>query len=331
MTMEVQNGAELCFPQLLNNSCWKPKLHWSKAVLLNTVLSFISLITVVLNLLVIISVSHFRQLQKPTNILLLSLAVSDFLVGFLLIPVEIFRGTACWLFGDGTCTLFYYVACVVLSASIGNIVLISIDRYVAICNPLHYPTRITVAKVKFCVCLCWLLSVVYVILFLRDELIQSGRSNSCIGECELSITYTAGTVDLFISFLFPVIIIIVLYLRVFVVAVSQARAMRSQNTAVTRQHSVNLKTKKSELKAARTLGVLVIVYLICWCPFYCYSVVEVDLTSTSYTSFLFFLFYFNSCVNPVIYALFYPWFRKAVKLIATLQILHPDSCEANIL
>ncbi|XP_037542637.1 trace amine-associated receptor 13c-like [Nematolebias whitei] len=316
-------GAELCFPQLLNSSCRKPMLHWSEAVLLNTALSFISLITVILNLLVIISVSHFRQLQKPTNILLLSLAVSDFLVGFLLIPLEIFRSTACWLLGDSLCTFCSYIACVVLSASIGNVVLISIDRYVAICKPLHYPIRITVARVKFCVCLCWLLSVVYIILFLRNEFIQSGKSNSCIGECELSITFTTGTVDLFISFLFPVAIIIVLYMRVFMVAVAQARAMNASVTAVTLQHSVNLKPKKSELKAARTLGVLVIVFLICWCPYYSYSVISGDLPSTSYASFLFFLFYFNSCLNPVIYALFYPWFRKAVKLIATLQILHP--------
>ncbi|XP_013886406.1 trace amine-associated receptor 7a-like [Austrofundulus limnaeus] len=273
----------------------------------------------------------FRQLQKPSNILLLSLAVSDILVGFLLMPIETFRTTECWSFGDSICTAYSYVTCVVLSASLGNIVLISIDRYMAICDPLHYSTRITVARVKLCVCLCWLLSVIYNILFLSDELIQSGRSNSCIGECKLSINNTAGTVDLFISFLFPVTVIIVLSMRVFVVAVSQARAMRSHMTAVTLQHSVNLKSKKSELKAARTLGVLVIVYLICWCPYFSYSVVEVDLKSTPYAYFVFFLFLFNSCLNPVIYTLFYPWFRKAVKLIATFQILQPGSCEANIL
>ncbi|GLD68298.1 trace amine-associated receptor 9-like protein [Lates japonicus] len=42
------------------------------------------------------------------------------------------------------------------------------------------------------------------------------------------------------------------------------------------------------------------------------------------------LLYFNSCLNPVIYA-FYPWFRKVVKHIVTLQILQPGSSEANIL
>uniref|UniRef100_A0A3Q3BPM1 G-protein coupled receptors family 1 profile domain-containing protein n=1 Tax=Kryptolebias marmoratus TaxID=37003 RepID=A0A3Q3BPM1_KRYMA len=274
-------------------------------------------------------VNLLSQLQKPTNILLLSLAVSDFLVGFLMIPVEIIRNTVCWLFGDILCTAYYYVACVVLSASNGNIVLISVDRYVAICDPLHYTTRMTVSRVKYCVWVSWLLSVFYFILYFKDELIQPGRSNSCIGECELSISYIAGTVDLFVNFLFPVTIIIVLYMRVFVVAVSQARAMRSHVTAVTLQLSVNVK-KKSELKAARTLGILVIAYLICWCPYYCYSVVEVNLTSTPYAYFLFFLLYFNSCLNPVIYALFYPWFRKAVKLIVSLQILQPDSCELGL-
>ncbi|KAM4560799.1 trace amine-associated receptor 13c-like [Fundulus diaphanus] len=170
------------------------------------------------------------NLHTTTNILLLSLAVSDFLVGLLLMPGEIFRSTACWFLGD--------------------------------------------------------------IIFST---------------------------------------IILMYVRIFVVAVSQARAMRSHITAITRHRSVNLATKRSELKAARTLGVLIFVYLICYCPYYSFSLVEINVTSTVYASFLIFVFYFNSCLNPVIYALFYPWFRKAIKLIVTLQILQPDSGETIIL
>uniref|UniRef100_A0A3Q0RCM3 G-protein coupled receptors family 1 profile domain-containing protein n=1 Tax=Amphilophus citrinellus TaxID=61819 RepID=A0A3Q0RCM3_AMPCI len=156
LIMEIQNGVELCFPQFLNSSCRKPTLNWSKRVLLNTVLSFISLMTAVLNLLVIISVSHFRQLHTPSNIILLSLAVSDFLVGLLLMPVEIYRNSTCWVLGDSMCSLYSYLNCNIVTASIGNIVLISVDRYVAICDPLHYPTRITAVRTKLSVCLCWL-------------------------------------------------------------------------------------------------------------------------------------------------------------------------------
>ncbi|KAL3969491.1 insulin-like growth factor-binding protein 6 [Sarotherodon galilaeus] len=226
--MEIQEGPELCFPQLLNDSCRKPTLHYSKTMLLYIVMSCISLITTALNLLVIISVSHFRQLHTPSNILLLSLAVSDFLVGLLLMPLEILRSTTCWVLGDFMCFLYWYLTGNITCVSIGNIVLISVDRYVAICDPLHYSTRITVAKVKLSVCLCW----------------------------------------------FYAIFSIILYMRVFVVAVSQARAMPP-------------------------------------------IVIS--------------LFFSNSCLNPVIYALFYPWFRKALKLIVTLQILHSGSCEVSIL
>ncbi|XP_071328686.1 trace amine-associated receptor 13c-like [Trachinotus anak] len=328
--MEVEDGAELCFPLLLNTSCRKPTSPWPEAVLRQIALSSISLLTVALNLLVIISISHFRQLHTPTNILLLSLAVSDFLVGLLLMPVEILRNTACWFLGDLMCSLCNFVSFIITSTSVGDMVLISVDRYAAICDPLHYTTRVTERRVKLCVCLCWLCSVFYSSLIVKDDLSQPDRHNSCHGECVIFIDYTTGTVDLVLTFIVPITLIIVLYMRVFVVAVSQARAMRSHITAVTLQHSVTL-TKKSELKAARTLGVLVVVFLICFCPYYGVSLAGDNLLNSSSSSFVLYIFYFNSCLNPIVYALFYPWFRKVIKLVVTLQILQPGSREANIL
>ncbi|XP_005751072.1 trace amine-associated receptor 13c-like [Pundamilia nyererei] len=328
--MEIPKGVELCFPQLLNSSCRKPTLHWSKAVLLNTVLCCISLLTAALNLLVIISVSHFRQLHTPSNVLLLSLAVSDFFVGLLLLPLEIFRNTSCWVLGDRMCSAYWYLTSNIVCASIGNIVLISVDRYVAICDPLHYPTRITLANVKLSVCLCWFYAFFYSNLYTKDIMIEPGRYNSCFGECVFFGSNIAIVADLILFFFVPVTVIIVLYMRVFVVAVSQARAMRSHVTLVTLQRSLN-QTNKSELKAARTLGILVVVFLACFSPLYCYSLVDENAINDPAASFAVIIFYINSCLNPLIYALFYPWFRNAVKLIITLEIFKYDTSGANIL
>ncbi|XP_039673276.1 trace amine-associated receptor 7e-like [Perca fluviatilis] len=327
--MEVEDRAQLCFPQFPNTSCRKPLSPWPQTITI--MLYSISLITVTLNLLIVISISHYRQLHTPTNILLLSLAVSDFLVGLMLMPREVLRQTSCWFLGDLVCATYIIFSGIIPSASIVDMVLISVDRYVAICDPLHYTTRITVNRVKLCVCLCWLCSVSYSFLFVKDVLTQPGRYNSCYGECVLVVDFVLGPVDVVLSFIVPVTVIIALYVRVFAVAVSQARAMRSHITAVTLQLSETPKAKKSELKAARTLGVLVVVFLMCFCPYYSVSLAGDSLVNASSASYVLFVFYCNSCLNPVIYALFYPWFRKAVKLIVTLQILQPGSSETPML
>ncbi|XP_075960854.1 trace amine-associated receptor 13c-like [Anarhichas minor] len=330
--METLEGAELCFPQLLNTSCKKPVQHRAESIFLDVLLSCMSLLTVALNLLVIISISHFRQLHSPTNLLLLSLAVSDFLVGLLLMPFQILLLGGCWFLGNTICGLFYYASFILTSASVGNMVLISVDRYVAICDPLCYPTKVTQKRVKICICLCWICSVLYNGLMQIELLTQPDIYNSCYGECVVVIDFITGAVDVSMTFVGPISVIIVLYMRVFVVAVSQARAMRSHIAAVTLRGSVTVTAKKSERKAARTLGVVVVVFLICFCPYFYPSFASQE-TSSSVTFSIFgvWLLYCNSCLNPMVYAFFYPWFRRSIKLIVTLQILQRDSCDANIM
>nr|XP_043904281.1 trace amine-associated receptor 13c-like [Solea senegalensis] len=327
--METLENSELCFPHLLNASCRRPKHSHSEAIMIDMIfilLSFISLLTVFLNLLVIISISHFRQLQTPTNILLLSLAVSDFLVGFL-ICFHIMFIDGCWLLGDGVCVMYQFLGHIITTSSVGTMALISVDRYVAICDPMFYSTKITMKRVKVCVALMWFCSSSFQGLNLSDNLQHPGRYNACIGECIVVINYIVGLADLILTFIVPITVIIVLYTRVFVVAVSHARAMRSQIAAVTHGSA-----KRSEIKAAGTLGVVIVVFLLCSSPLYCVALVGEDTVLTaSSAAFVISLFYLNSCLNPMIYAFFYPWFRKSVKLIVTLKLLQRDSYEANML
>ncbi|XP_040924670.1 trace amine-associated receptor 8b-like [Betta splendens] len=323
----MMDDPDLCFPQLLNTSCRKPKRpHSPQVFFINTLLSLNSVLTAALNLLVIITISHYRQLHTPTNLLLLSLAAADFIVGLQQMPFGILIWHGCWFLSDIVCALNSFLGFVTTSVSVGNMLLISVDRYLAICEPMYYPTKVTVTAVRLCVCLCWILSVIYSSWILRDLFTKPDRYLTCFGECVVAISYIEGTVDFLLTFVGPITVIIVLYMRVFVVAVSQARAMRSHVVAFKPQSSAT--ANKSELKAARNLGVVVVVFLLCFSPYYIYSVTggnNLDSLSQIW------LLYFNSCLNPVIYALFYPWFRKAIKHIITLQILQPGSCEANLL
>ncbi|XP_040892508.1 trace amine-associated receptor 13c-like [Toxotes jaculatrix] len=330
--MDGLEGAELCYPQLLNSSCRGLMRPRSEAILLYSLLSTVTVLTVSLNLLVIISISHFRQLHTPTNLLLLSLAISDLLVGLLVMPVETVRFIeTCWLLGDLMCSLSYIIGFTLTLASVGNMVLISIDRYVAICYPLQYPSKITRSRVEVCVCLCWACSLLYNGLILKDHLGRTHKRSSCYGECLVVINFISGAVDLVFTFIGPCSVIVFLYMRVFVVAVSQARAMQSHVTAAG-GGSVTVTAKKSERKAARTLGVVILVFLMTFCPYYYPSLAGQD-TSNSDSSWpiVSWLLYLNSCLNPLIYAFFYPWFRKAIKFIVTLKILQQDSSQTSIL
>ncbi|KAK9968601.1 hypothetical protein ABG768_002917 [Culter alburnus] len=318
---------QYCFPAI-NSSCIKGKRSRHEYNIMYVFVSLLSVWTVFLNLLVIISISHFKKLHTPTNQIILSLAVSDLLMG-LAMPIE---GTrlieTCWYFGDTFCGLYLLFIAVLLSTSLGNLVLIAIDRYVAVCHPLLYPQKITTTKTAISICLSWVCSSVCN----TASVINNGyfdtslRTDMCYGECSVIMGFAWRITDLLMSFIFPCFLIITSYLRIFHVVRQQVKVINSlmKGGKCVMEGSVR---RKSESKAALTLGIIVTVYLLCWIPYY---ICSISVTSSTTINVLTWVVYTNSGLNPLIYALFYPWFKKTVKHILTLKIFQPASSRVNI-
>ncbi|XP_034144775.1 trace amine-associated receptor 13c-like [Esox lucius] len=221
--MEEDKYTQYCF-QDGNSSCRKDSLSTSIYVTLYIFFSLISTFTVFLNLLVIISISHLKQLQTPTNLLILSLAVSDLLVGLIVIPaMTVAIMESCWVLGEYFCVLLLYTYLLCTSLSLGNLVLISFDRYVAVCDPLLYHSKITIPRMKLFIFITWCCSIIYNAVTLKLT-VNTEVPSRCFEECYFSEGFTSGIiVDLIISLVTPCSIIITLYLKIFVVARSQAK------------------------------------------------------------------------------------------------------------
>ncbi|XP_048037775.1 trace amine-associated receptor 13c-like [Megalobrama amblycephala] len=317
---------QYCFPAI-NSSCIKGKRFSYDYYFMYMCFSLLSAWTVFLNLLVIISISHFKKLHTPTNLIILSLAVADLLTGLIVMPLEAIKLIeTCWYFGETFCKLFMFIMGLLLSASLSNLVLIAVDRYVAVCHPLLYPQKITMTRMIIIVCFCWLFSSTYNIAIVVSI---SYRTEACYGECNVMLTFEWRVIDLIFSFLFPCTLIIILHLRIFYVAQKQVKMINSLMKSGKCVVEGSMR-RKSESKAALTLGIIVAIHLLCWIPYYILTLTENTAIPPTVLYCLIWVLYINSCLNPLIYALFYPWFRKSVKHILTLRIFQQASSRLNI-
>nr|XP_015214295.1 PREDICTED: trace amine-associated receptor 13c-like [Lepisosteus oculatus] len=331
---EEPQAVQYCFPSS-NASCLKEMRSKAAYAALYTVLVIMVTLTVCGNLVVIISVSHFKQLHTPTNLILLSLAVADFLVGLIVLPLSM---TAlietCWYFGDMLCSVYKFFDSVLISVSLSNLVLIAIDRYFAVCDPLLYSTKITVNVMHLLILFSWLLSPSYMLafLYLNGNFDGADKLNSCLGECLFLVNEIWGIINLIITFILPCFTMIALYVKIFLVAKRHAKVISSSAERKHVRENTGKISKISERKAAKRLGIVVLAFLLCWIPFYIWTLIEGNL-NVSMTAALFtptVIVYLNSCVNPILYALLYPWFQKSLKLIFTFKICCTASSFINL-
>ncbi|XP_059201665.1 trace amine-associated receptor 1-like [Centropristis striata] len=269
------------------------------------------------NLVIMAAVARFQSLQTRTNAFVVSLAVADLLVAVLVMPFSLVRSIDSWHFGRCFCRAHFLLDVTFCTCSIFNLSCVALDRYIAVCDPLHYPARMSPRRVAGLLLLCWVLPLVFssfcVSLGMYTQsppaVVSSSTQDAqtCLAMFHVPYAFASSA----ISFFIPMGFMLFAYWKIFKAAQRQARWIHASDhqTGPTRRVQAYTETYslKKERKAAKTLGLIIGVFLICWLPFFCVNVVH-PLKGFSVSPLVLeasmWLGYANSSLNPFLYALF---------------------------
>ncbi|MBN3276111.1 ADA1A protein, partial [Polyodon spathula] len=314
----------------------------TKALTLGLILGVFVMFGILGNILVILSVVCHRHLQTVTHYFIVNLAVADLLLSSVVLPFSAtFEILGRWVFGRIFCNIWAAVDVLCSTASIMSLCVISVDRYVGVSYPLRYPTIMTERRGLLVLLGLWALSITISIgpLFGWKEPEPEDES-----VCKITEEPGYAIFSAFGSFYVPLTIILVMYCRVYVVAKRETRVLWSgvkteragcaveevtlrihRGNTVTppsdealksRTHfSIRLLKFSRQKKAAKTLGIVVGCFILCWLPFFIVlpigSIFPAYRPSDTVFKITFWLGYFNSCINPIIYPCSSQEFKKA--------------------
>lgn len=297
-------------------------------ILYTVFLVLIMLATIFGNLLVISAVYLYHRLRRMTNFFIISLAVSDLCVALghlpLRIDTSVHNNNWCFDKEEGdftTCAYWVVMDTVFSSASMCNLVIISIDRFLAITKPFEYQSRMTKRVGFSLIAFVWVYAMLWGVLSLVnwEGGSQSNIEVSTIGgrSCAKNdkIYYTTAMA---VAFFLPLLIVIVTYSCVFRVAFTQAKAVASLDPNKGKRRILR------ELKATKTISVVIGVFIVCWLPAFilivmsswcsvCFESFQKNPTLAQVVTipFISVLPVMNSSLNPLIYTVFNKEFRAA--------------------
>lgn len=268
------------------------------------------------NTLVCIASIKFSYLQSVSEQFIVSLALSDIMVAASVLPFDIIYWITFprWPLGGYVCNLWNSLFFLFLTASVLNLTAISIDRFLAVVYPLRYSIWMTPNLVKIMIASVWMYSfgIAILIFFLlippEDEMYSFDLNPVFHGFLLIG------------NVIFPFIIMIILYSKIYIIA--KGHAMRTEVTSLNANSSRSARRTNNfarELKLAKTLGIVVLCFVICWLPFEIINVVILvdegvaTCTVEVIDTIACWLAYLHSSLNPILYAFASTEFRRAFK------------------
>ena len=301
-------------------------------VLLGITLFVIIFFTVGGNILVICAPAVNRKLRNVTGMFICSLATADLLLGVIVLPFSaIFEIRRYWDFGPVLCNIYIAFDVMFSTASILNLFAISIDRYVAITDPMTYHQRMTKNMALVIIAIFWVVALLisFVPLHLGwntdDGNVQNYDDPT---NCGLKSNPWYSLFDGILLFFLPLTIMGCLYFRILLIARKQARTINAQTVRLPTQHqnssngrsAVANHSKNSsacdEHKATKMLATIMGCFIFCWVPYFAmFTFIPLfnAVIPTPVYMVALWLGYCNSTCNPLLYAALNGEFRKAFR------------------
>ncbi|KAF3689470.1 Vasopressin V2 receptor [Channa argus] len=303
------------------------------------VLSFIFVTAGILNVGLLLALWKRRKQISRMRVFVFHLCVADLVVTFFQVcPQLMWDITDRFIGPDILCRTVKYLQVVGMFASTYMIVVMTVDRYQAICNPMVTFQRRR-ARWNGPVCAAWCVSLIgslpQAFIFSRVEV--SPGVYDCWAQFikpwgpRAYVTWTS-----LVIFVLPIVTIIVCQVRIcrtvhinFHMKTHHARDAISKSLS-SRASSV-AGVSKARVKTVKMTAVIVLAYIICWTPFFTVQLWSVwdprAPTETATFTILMLLASLNSCVNPCIYLLFSRTLPK--RLVGLMCMGQPDVKESE--
>ena len=222
------------------------------------------------------------------------------------------------------CLARYATIAFPMTASVLSLLIITIDRYTAVAEPLKYRVLMTRKRCHFLMFGVWILALLLGVIgpFVSEKTREDIKENSKHPECNFTTTIKLE----YLSFVcIPCLAIIsvaisFLYIKILLTIHSLNKRRQRSPPSVLDKRSKSRRTKiRQEIQVAKT-GILVLgTFYSCWLPFYIILIIQVygGLQDDPYLNNCRLIATFpaiaNSAMNCFIYAIRMPQFRRMVR------------------
>lgn len=212
---------------MVEDECSKPTEGYYKFYTALWVLLFFMI--VLTNLLIITTVLKVHNLrQNVANLFIVSLSCSDLLVALLVIPVRIsvFSKNYVFCYSIEVCRVYLMTDTTAFVISIMNLVVIAVDRHLALNYPFQYPNWVTRRRAKLAILFIWFygLCIGSMINIKFDNVTETPiviKNYSCHG----NHNYILVLILYIVHFLLPVISMGIIYFRVLRITKNHAKSI----------------------------------------------------------------------------------------------------------
>ncbi|CAM4725613.1 unnamed protein product [Leuciscus chuanchicus] len=237
---------------LRNSTVLSPRAR----LVLETLMVLMSLAAVTGNFLVIVIVAATKTFHTVTSVLIINLAISDFLVGIGVMPfVAVSIMNNGWVIYNDLCLYVGYTSSVYCTASVLTLAAIALDRYFSIVDCLRYGSRCTIWRTGSVVIWIWLQAMLTSCppLLGWSNISFVAPMYSCAVNWAKSPSYTVIMASL--SFLLPAIVIMFCYVKIVRVARYHARRIHSLEEHLQRNRATSVLNLQHSFMELRDLQV----------------------------------------------------------------------------